>query len=278
LAVAPPFGPDDAMTAPVLDRLRGLARSGARRSAATAARLRELATSIDVRSLRKEFLRLVRRSPAAVAAAGVAVLVLGLGIWWLAARSTDFLLAPAGSVDPMLVGTFEHDAVIDDYDWRFLYSIAGNGTCRLAISQVDVGTFQVADGLYESTAARSGRVRKGSYRQMGDGGVEVTNASGTVVFHPQPASSATAQPPTAVWAATVTQARLTWTLTIQTNPDSTYRYDARTEDNGSCAFADAQWRSTSAVTGQSTKGTYRMVDARAVEISGSDGAVVWRRQ
>lgn len=267
------------MTASVQDRLRELALSAVRRSATAAIRLHEIATSIDVRGLRAEFLRSAGRSPARVAAAGAAaVLVLGLGIWWLlAARNAGFLLAPAGSVDPMLVGTFEHEAVIDDYDWRFLYSIAGNGTCRLAISQVDVGSFQLADGVYESTAARSGRVRKGSYRQVGDGGVEVTNASGTVVFHPRPASAAP-QPPTAAWDATVTQAGLAWTLSIQTNPDGTYRYEARTEDSGSCAFADQQWRLTSAVTGQSTKGTYRMVDARAVEISGADGAVIWRRQ
>jgi hypothetical protein len=71
---------------------------------------------------------------------------------------------------------------------------------------------------------------------------------------------------------------LTWTLTIQTNPDGTYHYQARTEDSGSYAFADQQWRMTSAVTGQTHTGTYRIVDPRNIETTSPNGSAVWQRQ
>jgi hypothetical protein len=81
-----------------------------------------------------------------------------------------------------------------------------------------------------------------------------------------------------IWRATVVQGGLPWTLTIQNNPDGTYHYSGQTEDNGSCVVAEQHWRTTSAVTGQSNAGTYRIVDARNVEITGPNGAALWQRQ
>jgi hypothetical protein len=80
------------------------------------------------------------------------------------------------------------------------------------------------------------------------------------------------------WRATVVQGGMTWTLTIQNNPDGTYHYQGRMEDNGSCVVADQHWRTTSAVTGQSNTGTYRVVDARNIEITGANGPAIWQRQ
>ena len=81
-----------------------------------------------------------------------------------------------------------------------------------------------------------------------------------------------------IWRATVILGGLTWTLTVQNNPDGTYHDVARTEDSGNCTFIDQQWRTTSTVTGQSNMGTYRVVDARDVEIMGPDGSAVWQRR
>jgi hypothetical protein len=81
-----------------------------------------------------------------------------------------------------------------------------------------------------------------------------------------------------IWRATVVQGGLTWTVTVQNNPDGTYHTLVRTEDSGSCAFADRNWRMTSVVTGQSNTGTYRVVGAGAVEITGPDGPAMWQRQ
>ncbi len=81
-----------------------------------------------------------------------------------------------------------------------------------------------------------------------------------------------------IWRTTVILGGLTWTLTVQNNPDGTYHDVARTEDSGNCTFIDQQWRTTSTVTGQSNMGTYRVVDARDVEIMGPDGSAVWQRR
>lgn len=81
-----------------------------------------------------------------------------------------------------------------------------------------------------------------------------------------------------IWRATVVQNGMPWTLTIQNNPDGTYYYSGQTEDNGTCVVAAQQWRTLSAVTGQSNAGTYRTVDARNVEITGANGPTLWQRQ
>jgi len=69
-----------------------------------------------------------------------------------------------------------------------------------------------------------------------------------------------------VWRAAVVRDGLTWTLTIQNNPNGTYHFEAQAEDHGACSFADRQWRTISAVTGQSVAGTFRVIDASNVEL------------
>jgi hypothetical protein len=80
------------------------------------------------------------------------------------------------------------------------------------------------------------------------------------------------------WHATILQGGLSWALTIQNNPDGTYQFKAQTEDSGTYTASNNQWRTTSAVTGQSNTGSYRAIDARSVEFTGSAGTVVWKRQ
>lgn len=45
------------------------------------------------------------------------------------------------SVDPVLVGTFEHEGVVDDYDWRLIYSIEPSGSYRLVTTAEEDGTW-----------------------------------------------------------------------------------------------------------------------------------------
>ena len=78
-----------------------------------------------------------------------------IGIWWFTAEkvpqpqatSSAPVLAQSPAqlakaiVDPNLIGTFEHDRAIDDYDWRFVYSIAPDGTYRMVTTQEEDGTY-----------------------------------------------------------------------------------------------------------------------------------------
>jgi hypothetical protein len=220
----------------------------------------------------------------------------GIGVWWFVAARPP-ALAPASHeptpvppppqvavkpvVDPVLVGTFERDAVIDDYDWRFISTVAASGTYHTVTIEEEDGTYQGANGTYRTVGAKTGRVRTGTYRAVGDTAIETKSANGAVVFQPaQPIAPLDPAHPVmlGVWRATIVQGGLTWTLTIQNNPDGTYHYQGRTEDSGSCAFADQQWRTTSTVTGQTHTGTYRVVDSRDIEITSPSGAAVWRRQ
>ena len=124
-------------------------------------------------------------------------------------------------------------------------------------------------------------MRTGTYRAVGSAAIEVTSAKGAAVFRPtQPTAPIDQANPVmlGVWIATVVQGGLTWTVTVQNNPDGTYHDVAPTEDSGSCVFANHKWRTTSAVTGRSNIGTYRVVDARDVEITGPDGSAVWQLQ
>jgi hypothetical protein len=185
------------------------------------------------------------------------------------------------SVDPVLVGTFEHEGVVDDYDWRFIYSIEPNGTYRLITTAEEDGTYQSANGKYRTTSARTGRVRTGTYRAVGNAAIEVRSATGIAIFRPvQPAAPIDPANPVMLgtWRATAVQGGVTWTLTIENNPNGTYHYQGRAEDNGDCVASDRQWRATSAVTGQSNSGTYRVVDAHDVEITGTSGPTLWHRQ
>jgi hypothetical protein len=218
----------------------------------------------------------------------------GIGIWWLVAarqpapapvspeaKPVPPQAAAKPDVDPALIGTFQHDSVIDDYDWRFVSAIAATGAYRTIMTQEEDGTYQAANGKYRTIAAKTGRVRTGTYRAVSDTAIETTNASGSAIFQPaQPGTPINPANPVmlGVWRATVVQRGLTWTLTLQNNPDGTYHYQGLTEDSGSCAFADQQWRMTSAVTGQSLIGTYRVIDARNVEITSLNGSALWQRQ
>jgi hypothetical protein len=218
-----------------------------------------------------------------------------IGAWWsvatMAPRPVGSLSAPPpaptapqlakASVDPVLTGTFEHDSVIDGYNSRFVYSIAADGTYRLVIIQEEDGTYQAANGQYRTVANITGRVRTGTYRAIDSTAIEVKSATGTAIFRPtQPTAPIDQARPVmlGVWRATVMQGGLLWTLTIQNNPDGTYHYSGRTEDSGTCVVAEQHWRTLSAVTGQSNAGTYRVVDARNVEITGANGPTLWQRQ
>jgi hypothetical protein len=236
-----------------------------------------------------------RRMVAAIALTCLGLTAATIGIWWFVAAKTPQPRAasyvptlaqpPAqltkASVDPVLVGTFEHDAVVDDYDWRFTYSIAADGTYRLITTQEEDGTYRGGNGQYRTVGAKSGHVRTGTFRAVGSAAIEVTSATATAIFRPtQPIAPIDQAHPIMLgtWRATIVQGGLTWTLTIQNNPDGTYHYQGRTEDNGSCVMADQQWRTTSAVTGQSNTGTYRVVDTRSVEFTGAQGPNLWQRQ
>jgi uncharacterized caspase-like protein len=184
-------------------------------------------------------------------------------------------------VDPGLIGTFTRDNVIDDYDWHYVYSIAPDGTCHLVMTQEENGTYRGGNGEYRTVGIKTGHVRTGTYRAAGRFAIEVTTATGvTAIYQPQRTAPVNQANPImlGIWRATLVQSGMTWTLTIQNNRDGTYHYEGRTEDNGSCAFADRRWRSTSAVTGKSDMGTYRLLDQGKVEIAGANGPIIWQRQ
>jgi hypothetical protein len=188
--------------------------------------------------------------------------------------------AVQAGIDPLMLGTFVRDRVIDDYDWHFVYSIAPDGTYRLLSTQEEYGTFQAGRGQYRTVGGKTGRVRTGTYRAVGTSTIEITNTGGTFLFQPtQPIAPLDPANPImlGVWRASTVQAGVPWTLTIQNNLDGTYRYEARAEDTGTCTIANQQWRTTSATTGQSKTGTYRVVDDGSVEITGPDGPGLWRR-
>jgi len=242
------------------------------------------------------------RTAFAVALAGLGLVAAIAGIWWFVVAKTPqpqaavppqpqaavpppastppSVAAVKPSVDPVLVGTFAHDSIIDDYDWRFVYSVAAAGTYRLVTTVEEDGTYQSGSGRYRTVNTR-GRVRTGTYRAAGNGGIEVKGASVAAVFYPaQPGGPVDQANPVMLgtWRATTVQSGVNWALTIENRPDGTYHYQARAEDNGACAASDQRWRTTSAVTGQSNAGTYRVVDARDVEITGTSGPVTWQRQ
>lgn len=141
------------------------------------------------------------RTVLAVALAGLGLVAATAGIWWFVAAKTpqpqaavppppQAALTPQPpaqavkpSVDPVLVGTLAHDSVIDDYDWRFVYSIAAAGTYRLVTTVQEDGTYQSGNGRYR-TINKRGRVRSGTYRAVGNGAIEVKGATGAAIFYP----------------------------------------------------------------------------------------------
>ena len=221
--------------------------------------------------------------------------MVGIGAWWLfgenmtppaiIASTSQPIMHPSGqvkaAVDAKLVGTFERSAVSDDYGWHFVLVIAEDGTYHLVKTQQESGTYQAGNGKYRTVGSMTGRAREGTYRAVGSSAIEVSSATGTAVFRPtRPISPISPTNPImlGMWTSTVILDGLTWTLTIKNNPDGTYHYQAQTEDNGNCVFAEQQWRTTSVVTGQTNVGTYRIIDDRNFETISADGPVVWQRK
>jgi len=236
-----------------------------------------------------------RRILAMMSIACLVVALAGVGIWRLGITQPPSapvsplpmpMPTPPGAqtnaaIDPLLIGTFVRDSTNDDYDWHYVYSISADGACRSVTTQEEYGRYQAANGQYRTVGGKSGRVRTGTYRAVGPAAIEVTSATGPATFYPaQPYPALNQANPIMLgtWRATVVLGGATWTLTIENNPDGTYHYQGRSEDTGSCAIANQQWRTTSAMTGQSNVGTYRAVDARNVEITGADGPALWHRQ
>jgi TIR domain len=231
------------------------------------------------------------RLPAGIAVGCVAAILVAGAVWSFliprpqpAAPASIPSQPPAGparaSVDPAVVGTFILDTAADDYDWHFTYVIAADGTYRLITTQTEDGTYRAGSGVYRTVGSKTGHVRSGSYRAVGNA-IELKPAGGAaVIFHAAAADTTVDQVRPVmlgVWRAAIQIAGVPWTLTIQNNPDGTYHYQGRAEDNGTCMFADQRWWTKSSVTGQSNSGTYRLVDARTVEVTGANGPALWQR-
>jgi uncharacterized caspase-like protein len=184
-------------------------------------------------------------------------------------------------IDPALIGNFESDSVVDDYDTRTVYWLTADGKYHLVTTEEESGTYRSGFGVYRTTAARTRRVRTGTYRAVGTNAIEVTGTNGSAVFQPaQPGPPLNPQQPAMLgtWHATFEQGGLSWSLTIQNNPDGTYQFRSQSEDSGTYSASNNQWRTTSAVTGRTNTGTYRAIDARDVEFTGSAGTTIWKRQ
>ena len=244
-----------------------------------------------------------RRMQATVVAAIGGLVVLAAGLWWLVAArlppaqpvspSATLETPPAvpptappvaptqARIDPAVVGTFALDTVGDGYNGYVVQSIFADGTWRSAITQEEDGTYSAANGGYRTVGAKTGRVRLGTYRAVGNAAIEVKNSSGAAVFRPaDPAITVDQAHPVmlGIWRATIERNGMSWKLTIQNNSDGTFHYRARAEDNGTCVFADQNWRTVSAITGAANSGTYRVIDGGTLEITGANGPTTWRRQ
>lgn len=136
------------------------------------------------------------RLPSAIALGCLALIVAGTAIWWIvskempqpqSASSASIPIPPPAetvhpNIDPVLVGTFELDSVIDGYNWHFIYSISPDGTYRLVTTQEEDGTYRAANGSFWTKGAHTGRVRTGSYRAVGNAAIEVKSSGGTATF------------------------------------------------------------------------------------------------
>jgi Caspase domain len=189
--------------------------------------------------------------------------------------------AARSEVDPAVVGTFELDSVFDDYDQHAIVTIAADGHCRLVVTREENGTYQSAFGMFRTTAARTHRVRAGTLRAVGSNAIEISSPAGSVVFQPeQPGVTVNRINPVMLgtWHGSMVIAGINWSMTEQNSANGAFEFKAQTEDNGSCAYANNQWHTNSTVTGNSDAGTYRVIDARDVEFSGSQGSSVWKRR
>ena len=80
------------------------------------------------------------------------------------------------------------------------------------------------------------------------------------------------------WHGSMVIAGVNWSITEQNSANGAFEFKAQTEDSGSCAYANSQWHTNSPVTGHADAGTYRVIDGRDVEFSGSQGSSVWKRR
>lgn len=241
-----------------------------------------------------------RRLPMALLAGAccLALAILGLGVWWLthippspaipennsaaqAGATTQPATATQPALDSDLTGTFAYNTLIDDLHTGFVNTISAAGTFQMTITQSETGHYQVVNGIDTTLADGTGRSVVGSLTVLGATELQVTNRYGTANFTrltPGLPLNASNLDITGTWQAKVVNNGLVWTLTLQDNPDGTYKYQAVAQDHGSCTYAHQLWSATSAVTGLTTSGTYQLLDAGDVEFSGPAGQSVWQRQ
>lgn len=234
-----------------------------------------------------------RIAPAlALSAVGFALLM--AGVWWLdfskapvktassnpapVAKPASLVKAPI--IDPRLVGTFSRNGVVEGYSANFVNSIAADGTYRLTTTLEEQGTSQGADGHYRTVSA-TGYVRTGTYRAVGTDGIELTDSQGqSALFKPaEPMPPLNPLQPVMLgrWQTNVIKDGLSWTWIIQSNPDSSFFAKGQSVDHGLCHSTDGQWTCTSAITGRSGYGTYRVTDTGAVEITDANGAQYFKQ-
>jgi hypothetical protein len=183
-------------------------------------------------------------------------------------------------VDPAMVGTLEWDSVVDDYDQRAVYSIAADGSCHIVVVREENGSYKSVLGFYSTTAAKTHRVRSGTVRAVGNGAIQVSNTTGSIIFQPvQPGAPVNRLNPVMLgtWHGSVVLQGVNWDLTVQNSANGAFEFKAQTEDSFTCAYANNQWHATSTVNGRSDGGSYRVIDARDIEFSGSQGSSVWKR-
>ena len=189
---------------------------------------------------------------------------------------------PAWSpVDPGMVGTYEYDNVFNYYDQHFIATVGADGRCHLTIIQEESGTWQQAFGIWHTTGAKTHHSRTGTYRSVGGNSIALTGEAGTVVYQPmQPGTTVNPRNPIMLgaWHASVVSGGATWDVIIQNNANGTFEARARFEDSANCVYSNNQWHFNSTITGHSDGGTYRIIDARDVEFTGTQGTSLWRRR
>ena len=241
-----------------------------------------------------------RRLPLIVVATCFGIGAAAIATWWLAsgrkpappavsptpsaAAPPAARQAPSGMaavpVAHPLVGTFSRAGTAGGYSANFVYALAADGTYRLTTRLAESGTSQGGNGMYR-TISTTGTVRTGTYRAVGPDAIELIDSKGSAaVFRPaEPMPPLDLANPAMLgrWRATVMKDGLSWTWVVQNNSDGTFVADGQSQDKGTCSFAIAQWRCTSAVSGRSSAGTYRILDPSTIEITNADGSTVWQR-
>lgn len=232
---------------------------------------------------------LVPRIVLAVALSGIGFALLMAGVWWFDFRKTPTETASSNPVpvvkpapvaktpvvDPRVVGTFSWNGVTDGYSANYLYSIAADGTYRLTTTLEERGTFQGGNGSYR-TISTTGYIRTGTYRAAGTTGIEITGSQGqTALYQPaEPMPPLNPAQPIMLgrWQANVIKDGLPWTWIVQNHSDSTFFDKGQSVDHGTCTSGDSQWKCTSAITGRSASGTYRVLESGAIEVTNADGS------